>query len=222
MVVGGVEGVSLPGHGNFIRINALDPVKIRPFDRERKGTLIGEGAGIMVLETLESAVSRGVSILGEVKGVGISCDGYHESAPDPTCCQIINALHRAVEDASLSLNSIECISAHGTGTIPNDKFETKAIKEFFGETARDISITANKSMLGHGIGSACAASVIAAVLMIKNNLVVPTINYENPDPECDLDYTVNKARKRELNNVMVNSYGFGGNNSSVIISRFNS
>lgn len=221
MVVGGVESVSLPGHGNFIRINALDPQKVRPFDKERKGTIIGEGAGIMVLEPLESAVARGVPILAEVKGVGISCDGYHESAPDPTCRQMMNAMRRAIEDASLPLESIDCISAHGTGTIPNDRLETKAIKDLFGEKAKNISITANKSMLGHGIGSACAASAIAAVQMINNNLVVPTINYEHPDPECDLDYTINTARSRELNNVMVNSYGFGGNNGSVIISRFN-
>lgn len=221
MVVGGVESISLTGQGNFIRINALDPEKIRPFDKKRKGTIIGEGAGIMVLESLESAVSRGVPILAEVKGVGVSCDGYHESAPDPSCRQMINAMRRALEDASLSLESINCISAHGTGTYQNDRLETKAIKDLFGETSRNISITANKSMLGHGVGAACAMAVIAAVLIIKNNLVVPTINYEHQDPECDLDYTVNTVRRREVNNVMVNSYGFGGNNGSVIISRFN-
>jgi 3-oxoacyl-[acyl-carrier-protein] synthase II len=221
MLVGGVESVSLPGHGNFIRINALDPEKIRPFDKERKGTIIGEGAGMMAVESLDAAVARGVPVLAEIKGVGISCDGYHESAPDPSCRQMINAMRRAVEDASLSLDSIDCISAHGTGTYQNDRLETKAIKELFGERAAEIAITANKSMLGHGIGSACAVSAIAAVLMIRNNLVVPTINYEHPDPECDLNYTVNTVRRRELNHVMINSYGFGGNNGSVIISRFN-
>lgn len=220
MVVGGVESFTLVGQGNFIRINALDSEKIRPFDRKRQGTLLGEGAGSMVIESLESAISRGASILAEVKGIGLSCDGHHESAPDPSGSQIINSTQRALLDASLSIEAIDCISVHGTGTVYNDRLETETIKNVFGERARDISITANKSMLGHGVGAACAMSIVAAVLMIKNGLVVPTINFENWDPDCDLDYTVNTPHKRELRNVMVDSYAFGGNNATVIISRF--
>lgn len=221
MVVGGVESLTLVGQGNFIRINALDSEKIRPFDRKRQGTLLGEGAGIMVIESLESAISRGVSILAEVKGIGLSCDGHHESAPDPSGRQIINATQRALSNASLSIEAIDCISVHGTGTVYNDRLETEIIKTVFGEKARDISITANKSMLGHGVGAACAMAIVAAVLMMENGLVVPTINFENWDPECDLDYTVNTPHKRELRNVMVDSYAFGGNNATVIISRLN-
>lgn len=219
MVAGGVESITLVGQGNFIRINALDSEKIRPFDRNRQGTLLGEGAGIVVLESLESAISRGASILAEIKGIGLSCDGHHESAPEPGGQQIINATRRALTNASLHTEDIDCISVHGTGTVYNDRLETEIIKTVFGEKAGDISITANKSMLGHGVGAACAMAMVAAILMMENGLVVPTINYENRDPECDLDYTVNRPRKRDLRNVMINSYAFGGNNAAVIISR---
>ena len=219
VIIGGVESFSAAGQGTFIRINSLDSEKIRPFDKNRKGTIIGEGAGVLIIESEESAQNRGADIFAVVKGIGLSCDGYHESAPEPEGLQIINAMKRALEEASLLPEEIDCISVHGTGTIYNDKVETKVIKVVFAHKAKSLSLTAIKSMLGHGVGAACSVAVIGAVMMMENNLVVPTINYQDKDPDCDLDYTVNKSRSSNLKNVMINSYGFGGNNISIIVSK---
>jgi len=220
MVTGGVECFSYIGQANFIQIHALDPELIRPFDKNRMGTLLGEGAGIIIIEPLVQALKRGATILAEVTGIGLSCDAYHESAPEPSGQQLMRAMHQALSEASLSPGDIDCICAHGTGTVYNDSIETKAIKEVFKDHAKKIPITAIKSMLGHSLGAAFVMQIIAAVLMMKNSTVVPTINYKTQDEECDLDYTVNAARKKELKNVMINSYAFGGNNASVIVSQY--
>ncbi|MDR1066362.1 MAG: beta-ketoacyl-[acyl-carrier-protein] synthase family protein [Clostridiales bacterium] len=220
MVTGGVESVSYIGQANFMQLHALDSEIIRPFDKDRRGTLLGEGSGIIIIEPLDRALARGATILAEVTGIGLSCDGYHESAPDPSGRQTMRAMRHALSEASLSPKDIDCVCAHGTGTIYNDSIETKAIKEVFKDHAQKVSITAIKSMIGHSVGAAFSMQIVASVLMMRNSTVVPTINYQTPDTECDLDYTVNAARKKEIRNVMINSYAFGGNNASVIISQY--
>lgn len=220
MLVGGVESIALTGQAVFISVKGIDSERIRPFDKNRQGTIFAEGAAFLVIESLDSAKSRGASILAEVKGIGKSCDGYNETAPDPEGFQILNAMKRAIEQSSLLPNDIDCISVHGTGTFLNDKTETKAIKNLFGEYAENLSLTSVKSMFGHGVGSACNEQIIGAVHMLNHSLVTPTINFECADPECDLDYTFNIPRKRDMDNILINSNGFGGNNISLVISKF--
>jgi len=220
IICGGVESLSTVVQANFIRLNALDSEKIRPFDKQRSGTLLAEGAGILIVESLDNAKYRNTSILGEITGVGLSCDGYHESAPDPTRKQIVRAMQEAIKDAGLTPGDIDCICAHGTGTKLNDYNETEAIKTVFGNFAYETPVTSIKSMLGHSAGAAFCMQAVAACLMIKHSTIVPTINYENKDDECDLDYCVNYSRECTVENVLINSYGFGGNNASIIISKY--
>jgi 3-oxoacyl-[acyl-carrier-protein] synthase II len=227
MLAGGTEAQIVPVL--FAGLDALrvmstrndDPAKAsRPFDKDRDGFVCGEGAGIMVLEELESASSRGARIYAEVLGYGNNCDAYHITSPDPDGRGASLCMQRAIRDAGLTINDIDHINAHGTSTIINDQTETRAIKQVFGEGSRSIPITANKSMLGHMWGGAGAVEGIISILTIVNGLIPPTINYSMPDPECDLDYVPNQARQANVATVLSNSFGFGGTNGCLVFGKY--
>lgn len=223
MITGGSEAAITPTSvAGFSKMNAIstrneEPEKAsRPFDLERDGFVLGEGAGILILEEYEHAKRRGKNPYCEIAGTGMNCDAYHITAPDPTGNQCARVMKIAMDDARLE--SIDYINAHGTSTPLNDKIETMAIKLAFGEKkARKIAISSTKSMIGHLLGAAGACELIACILSIRDGIVHPTINLENPDPECDLDYVPNEARKMEVETVLSNSFGFGGHNSSIVI-----
>ena len=196
-----------------------DPRKAsRPFDRNRTGFVYGEGAGLLALESLAHAEKRGAPILAELAGAGWSFDAYSETAPSADQQSV--AMARAIKDAGIAPDAIDCINAHGTGTELNDKTETKATKMVFGERAHNIPMSSNKSMIGHLACAAGAVEAIAAVMTIKDGIVPPTINYETPDPECDLDYVPNQARKADVKACLSNSFGMGGQNCSIVIRAF--
>ena len=227
IVSGGSEAAITPlGLAGFCNIKALserndDPQKAsRPFDKNRDGFLMGEGAGIVVLETLEHAKKRGAHIYGELAGYGASDDAYHMTAPNPAGDAAVVAIKTAINDAGVSINDIDYINAHGTSTEYNDKTETLAIKKVFGERARSIPISSTKSMTGHLLGAAGAVELIAILACINGGFVHPTINYETPDPECDLDYVPNTARDTKINCALSNSLGFGGHNAAIVIKRY--
>jgi 3-oxoacyl-[acyl-carrier-protein] synthase II len=192
----------------------------RPFDKERDGFLMGEGAGIVILESLESARARGARILCEIRGYGTTDDAHHISAPAENGAGAAIAMQLALEDANLEGGDIGYINAHGTSTPLNDKSETAAIKTVFGEQAYSIPISSTKSMTGHLLGASGALEAVFCVLAMQDEVLPPTINYRTPDPECDLDYVPNEPRKASPKHVMSNSFGFGGHNATLIFSRF--
>jgi 3-oxoacyl-[acyl-carrier-protein] synthase II len=227
MVAGGAEAPIVPlTLGSFCLIGALsksngDPTKAsRPFDKKRDGFVMGEGAGVLILENLEHALDRGVPIYAEILGYGTTNDAHHMTQPLPTGEQAKKAIELALQEARIDPKEIDHINAHGSSTPLNDRIETKIIKEVFGQRAYSIPITANKSMTGHALGAGGAIELVATVLTIKNQFIPPTINYEFPDPECDLDYVPSKGRKASVNTVLKNSFGFGGKNSSIIIKKY--
>lgn len=228
MVAGGTEAcITQLGLAGFTNMQALttrndDPEHAsRPFDKGRDGFLMGEGAGLLFLEELESAKARGAVIHAELVGYGMSADAYHITAPASDGSGGARAMQAALDSAKMNPEDIDCINAHGTSTILNDQIETRAIKTVFGDHASKLAVTSNKSMIGHLLGAAGGVEAIASVLTIKNSLVTPTMNYETPDPECDLDYVPNKAREMKVRAVASNSLGFGGHNCTVIIKEFN-
>jgi 3-oxoacyl-[acyl-carrier-protein] synthase II len=192
----------------------------RPFDKTRDGFVMGEGAAVMVLESLEHARGRGAQIFGEVKGYGTSNDAYHISAPAENGAGAAICMKKALEDAGMTVSDIGYINAHGTSTSLNDKSETDAIKSVFGELAYKVPTSSTKSMTGHLLGAAGGLEAVICVKTLLDGILPPTINYETPDPECDLDYVPNYARSAHVRNIMSNSFGFGGHNASIIISRF--
>ncbi|APD49440.1 beta-ketoacyl-ACP synthase II [Synechococcus sp. CS-602] len=219
MVCGGAESAITPlGVAGFASAKALscrndDPATAsRPFDAERNGFVIGEGAGVVVLESLEHARSRGATILAEVVGYGMTCDAHHITSPSPGGVGGAEAMRLALADARLEAEQVDYVNAHGTSTQANDSNETSAIKSALGEHARTIPVSSTKSMTGHLLGGSGGIEAVAAVMAIEHNLVPPTINYHNPDPACDLDVVPNKARELKLNVVLSNSFGFGGHN----------
>jgi 3-oxoacyl-[acyl-carrier-protein] synthase II len=227
MLVGGSEasiiGVAMAGLNVMTALSTYsgDPTKAsRPFDKNRDGFVMGEGAGILVLESLEHARARGAEILAEVNGYGNTDDAYHISAPAENGAGAALCMKIALEDAGLTPKDIDYINAHGTSTQLNDKSETAAIKTTFGEQAYNIPVSSTKSMTGHVLGASGAIEAIICVQVFKHDILPPTINYETPDPNCDLDYVPNKARKAHPRYIMSNSFGFGGHNASVIFSRF--
>jgi 3-oxoacyl-[acyl-carrier-protein] synthase II len=227
MISGGAEAPLAPlTFGAFSQIGALskrngDPTRAsRPFDKERDGFVMSEGAGILILEDLESALERGVPIYAEILSYGTTNDAYHMANPLPTGEQAKKAMQLAFRYADLAPPETDYINAHGSSTPLNDKIETKIIKEIFEEHAYKIPISSIKSMIGHTLGAAGSIELIASALTIKHQFIPPTINYEFPDPECDLDYVPNKGRKAYVNTVLKNSYGFGGKNSAIIIRKF--
>jgi len=229
VIAGGTESAIFPlGLASLGRAGALssqndDPQRAsRPFDKDRDGFVSGEGAAVMVMETEEHARQRGAHIYAEVASGAITGDAYHITAPDPDGDGAARAMRQALENASMAPEEIDCIFAHGTATPLNDAVETKAIKTVFGDHAYRLAISATKSMVGHIMGAAGAISALAAVLAIRDGVIPPTINYETPDPECDLDYVPNVARQQKVNATLINGFGFGGQNVAVIIRKYES
>lgn len=224
MIAGGSEAAITPlGLGGFCAMKALsdrndEPYRAcRPFDREREGFVMGEGAGIVVLESLEHALARGAYIYAEIIGYGASADACHMVQPDEEGDGAVLAFKMALEDAGIRPEEVDYINAHGTGTRLNDMVETKVIKKIFGEYACKLAISSIKAATGHMLGAAGAIEIIASVLALENNLVPPTLNLENPAPECDLDYVPLKPREKELKVVMSDSLGFGGHNAVLVV-----
>lgn len=227
IVTGGTEAAIVPiSIAGFSAMKALstyndEPQKAsRPFDAKRDGFVMGEGAGILVLETLEHAKARGAKIYAEIVGYGVTCDAYHITAPDPEGLGAAKAMKKAMDEAGLTPEDISYINAHGTSTPLNDKLETLAIKKVFGKRAYDIPISSIKSMIGHLLGAAGGVEAVASVLTVFHGIIPPTINYENPDPECDLDYVPNKARESQINAVLSNNLGFGGHNVTIAFKKY--
>lgn len=227
VITGGAEASITPlSVAGFCSMKALstnndNPQKAsRPFDRERDGFIMGEGAGIIVLEELEHAIERGASIYGELVGYGSTSDAYHITQPDPEATGGTNSMKLALEEAGVDYREIGYINAHGTSTYFNDKLETLAIKNLFKEHAKDINISSTKSMTGHLLGAAGGVEAIATTLALKEGIIPPTINYEHPDEECDLNYTPNKMVEREIKYALSNSLGFGGHNASLLFKKY--
>ena len=228
MICGGAESAITPmSVAGFASMRALstrndEPKRAsRPFDAERDGFVIGEGAGVLILEELEFAKARGAKIYAEIVGYGMSGDAFHISAPDETGSGAIRVMNRAIKDAGISPEQIGYINAHGTSTLYNDKFETLAIKKVFGEHAYKMAVSSTKSMTGHALGAAGGIEAVISILAMTKNILPPTINYENPDPDCDLDYVPNEPRQTEVEYVLSNSFGFGGTNACLIFKRYN-
>lgn len=226
MIAGGSEAaLNFMGFIGFVLIKALverysTPQKAsRPFDRKRNGFVMSEGAGAVILEELEHARSRGVPILGELLGYGASADAYRITDTHPTGLGAVLAMRGALEDASVKPDSVDYINAHGTSTAQNDVTETRAVKEVFGKRAKEIPISSNKSMLGHAIAAAGTIELILTLVGMNRSLILPTINYEFPDPKCDLDYVPNEARKKEHRIALSNSFGFGGQNACLCVGK---
>jgi 3-oxoacyl-[acyl-carrier-protein] synthase II len=222
MLAGGAEASICPlGVASFCAARALSTEGIsRPFDLKRDGFVMGEGAGVVVLEDLEYARARGAKIYAEIVGYGMSGDAYHITAPAPGGEGAARAMKLALKDGKLNSDDIDYINAHGTSTELNDKFETLGIKTAFGDQAKKLAISSNKSMVGHLLGAAGAVELIATVLTVKQGIIPPTINYECPDPECDLDYVANVAREVKVDAAISNSFGFGGHNAVLAVKKF--
>jgi 3-oxoacyl-[acyl-carrier-protein] synthase II len=227
MLAGGSEAVIVPiamaslGVMGALSTRNDDPEHAsRPFDRDRDGFVMGEGAAVLVLEALEFAQARNAPILAEISGYGSTNDAYHISAPAENGSGAARCMQMALEDAGIGVESIDYINAHGTSTVLNDKSETAAIKTVFGEDAYNIPISSTKSMTGHLLGASGALEAMFCVKVIQSGVIPPTINYEVPDPECDLDYVPNHARLAQVRIAMSNSFGFGGHNATVILRRF--
>jgi 3-oxoacyl-[acyl-carrier-protein] synthase II len=227
MISGGTESSIVPtAVGGFCALKALSrrnnqPQKAsRPFDLERDGFVIAEGCGLVVLETLEHAKKRKANILAEIAGYGMSCDAYHMTAPDPDGDGAARAMIQAIKDAKLNPEDIDYINAHGTSTKLNDKIETLSIKKALGSHAKKVMVSSTKSMTGHLLGASGGVEFVACCLALKDSVVPPTINYEYPDPDCDLDYVPNTARKANVDVCMSNSLGFGGHNAALIVKKF--
>jgi 3-oxoacyl-[acyl-carrier-protein] synthase II len=229
MICGGAEGsitpLTLSGFANMKALskNNENPSEAsKPFDKERDGFILSEGAGMLFLENLESALNRGAEILGEIIGYGITNDAYHITQPHNDSVGAISAIKMAINEAGIKVEDIDYINAHGTSTYFNDMLETQAIKNVFGNHAKDVSISSTKSMTGHLLGAAGAIEAIACMNVINYNKVPPTVNYKTPDPECNLNYTPNIAINRNVEIAMSNSFGFGGHNSVIVLKKFSS
>ena len=227
MIAGGSEAaITIMGFGGFCALRALStrndqPTKAsRPFDKGRDGFIMGEGAGVVILEELNHALKRGAEIYGELIGYGMSADAYHMTAPDPEGDGAVRCMTLSLKDAGLRPEEVDYINAHGTSTEYNDKVETLAIKKTFGKHAKDLAISSTKSVTGHLLGAAGGVELAVCALAIKHGIVPPTINYETPDPACDLEYTPNKPIKRKVNVVASNSLGFGGHNATLVMRKY--
>lgn len=227
MIAGGTEAaITRMGFGGFCAMRALstrnaEPTRAsRPFDKDRDGFVMGEGAGVCILESLEHARKRHARIYAEIAGYGITGDAYHMSAPAPDGEGAARAMAMSLRHAKLRPDQVDYINAHGTSTTVGDKCETMAIKTVFGEHAKKLAVSSTKSMTGHLLGAAGAVETAVCALAIQNGIIPPTINYETPDPECDLDYVPNRAREMQINACVNNSLGFGGHNATLVIKRY--
>jgi 3-oxoacyl-[acyl-carrier-protein] synthase II len=217
VLCGGTDSICRGTYAGFDVLQALDPSGCRPFDRRRAGLTIGEGAALFVLESWERARRRGATILGELVSYGISADAYHLTQPRPDGAGAIQAMRRALQGGGVAAEEIDYVNAHGTGTPLNDVIETRAIKAVLGPRAYRIPVSSTKSMVGHCLGAAGAIEALASLLAIREGFVPPTLGLDTPDPECDLDYVPRLGRPERLRTVLSNSYGFGGNNTSIIL-----
>jgi len=227
IVCGGTEASITPmGVGGFCALKALskrnnEPERAcRPFDKDRDGFIMAEGSGVIILEEYEHAKKRNAPILAEVGGYGATADAYHITAPDPEAIGPAKAMEFAMSEAEVGVSSDIYINAHGTSTQLNDATETLSVKRVFGSLAKEVSISSTKSMTGHMLGAAGAVEFVVACLVVRNKIIPPTINYETPDPQCDLDYTPNKARERNVKIAISNSLGFGGHNATLLVKEF--
>jgi 3-oxoacyl-[acyl-carrier-protein] synthase II len=220
MIAGGSDPFSGIAFTGFNRLLATTPDVVRPFDLNRAGMAVSEGAGMLVVESLDHAISRGATVYAEIIGYGLACDAFKMTIPDPEGSGGILALKRSIENSGISIDDIDYICAHGTGTGENDKSETFIVKTILGEKAGTTPVTSLKSMLGHTMGAASAIEAAACALMIKRGTILPTINYNDPDPECDLDYVPNQARAKDLDVVISNAYAFAGNTSSLVLRNY--
>jgi len=227
MICGGSEAAITPmGVGGFAAMRALstrneEPQRAsRPFDKDRDGFVVGEGAGVLVLEELEFAKKRGAKIVAELVGYGMSGDAFHITLPPEDGHGAHRVMLNAVTDAGIRPDQVDYINAHGTSTPPNDKIETFAIKQLFGDHARKLAVSSTKSMIGHLLGAAGAVEAGITSLVVQRGIIPPTINYETPDPDCDLDYVPNKVRQADVEYALSNSFGFGGTNASLLFKRF--
>jgi 3-oxoacyl-[acyl-carrier-protein] synthase II len=227
MVAGGTEAATTKmGFGGFCALRALstrndDPGRAsRPFDRERDGFVMGEGAGVVLLEELEHARKRGADIYCEIIGYGMSGDAYHMTAPDPVGDGAVRCMKAAIKEAGINVEDVDYLNAHGTSTQLNDKMETRAIKTVFGKYAEKLAVTSTKGVTGHLLGATGAVELIACAKSIKDKIIPPTINYEYPDPDCDLDYVPNTAREADVRIVCSNSLGFGGHNVTLVVREY--
>jgi 3-oxoacyl-[acyl-carrier-protein] synthase II len=219
MIAGGADPFSRITYMGFARLGAIAPERCQPFDKNRQGMVPGEGAAVLVLEPLDAARPRGAKIYAEILGYGVSCDSHHMTAAHPQGDGAMRAMSMAIRESGVTREEIGYISAHGTGTPTNDRVESLAVRRLFGDRADRIPMSSIKSMIGHTMGAASAIEAAACALAIDSGLVPPTINYEEPDPECDLDYVANQARRIEPGVVLNNAYAFGGNNASLCMAR---
>ncbi|MBF8378352.1 beta-ketoacyl-ACP synthase II [Alicyclobacillus mali] len=227
MIAGGAEAavvdLALAGFCNMKALSTRndEPQRAsRPFDKNRDGFVMGEGAGILVLEALDHALARGATILAEIGGYGMSGDAYHVTAPDPEGDGAYRAMKAAIEDAGLAPTDVDYINAHGTSTEYNDRIETYAVKRLFGDHAYKLAMSSIKSMTGHLLGAAGGVEAVACVMTLVDGMIPPTTNYETPDPDCDLDYVPNQARRADVNVVLSNSFGFGGHNACLVFRKY--
>ena len=219
-IAGGSDPFAAIAFCGFNRLLATTMDVVRPFDANRTGMAVSEGAGILIMETLDNALARGAEIYGEILGYGLGCDAHDMTAPHPEGAGGILAMERAIAHSKIDKKDVSYICAHGTGTPANDKAETKVAKAVFGENAHKIPMSSLKSMLGHTMGAASAIEAAASLMMLKNNRILPTINYSEKDPECDLDYVPNDSREAELNVIISNAYAFGGNTSAIVLKKY--
>jgi len=227
ILAGGSEAACVPlGMSGFAAMRALstrndEPERAsRPFDQDRDGFVMGEGAGVVIVEELEHAKKRGATILAELTGYGLSADAYHMTSPAPGGAGAVKAMQHTLKRAGVSVDKVDYINAHGTSTPVGDVAETEAIKAVFGESAKKLAVSSTKSMTGHLLGAAGAAELIFCIKAIEQNILPPTINLDNPDPACDLDYVPHKARETRVDTAMSNSFGFGGHNATLLVQRF--
>ena len=218
ILAGGAEPLSKVAFTGFNQFSAVAPTICQPFDKNRKGIMVAEGAGLVVLESLENALKRKVKIYAEVLGYGLSCDAFHMTTSSTE--GIVACMRKAIQETGITVEQVDYISAHGTGTLTNDRNESAAIKEVFGPHYKKIPVSSIKSMLGHTMGAASAIEAIACALAVQNDMIPPTINYETPDPECDIDCVPNQSRNHTVTIALNNSYAFGGNNACLVLKKF--
>jgi 3-oxoacyl-[acyl-carrier-protein] synthase II len=220
MLAGGSDSFSRITYTGFARLSAVAPERCQPFDRRRKGMIPGEGAAMLVLESASHAVARGAFIYAEIAGYGLSCDAHHMTGGHPQGDGAVRAMEAALRGSGIEKDAVSYISAHGTGTMINDRLETLAVKRVFGESAYRIPTSSIKSMIGHAMGAASAIEAATCALAVTHDRIPPTMHLEEPDPDCDLDYVPNRARAHVVDVAMNNAYGFGGNNASLILRKW--
>jgi 3-oxoacyl-[acyl-carrier-protein] synthase II len=220
MIAGGSDPISKIAFTGFNRLLATAKESCKPFDKNRDGMAVGEGAGILVIESLSHAKKRNAKIYAEVLGYGLGCDAFKMTIPDPSGSGGILSLRAALKNAKIGADAVDYVSAHGTGTEENDKTETLIIKTVFGDRAKSLPVSSLKSMIGHTMGAASAIEAVACALTICRGTILPTINYSEPDPDCDLDYVPNTARSASVNIAVSNAYAFGGNTSTLVLGKF--